>query len=215
MAINVINNTKSVANQFLLELRDKSIQLDRAKFKNNLKRLGFVMAYEISKTMTYQTHDVETSLGQASIEVIIDSPVLIGVMRAAMPFLQGINEVFDQSDVGFIGAYRDETTDNLSIKLDYSAIPEITGRNVILADPMLATGKSMVDVVNKLIFNNEPKNLHLVSAVAAPEGIDYISKNLTTDYTIWTGAIDEGLNDKSYIVPGLGDAGDLSFGPKV
>lgn len=215
LIVNIINETPSIANHFLMEMRDVHIQRDRAKFRNNLKKLGMIMAYEMSKSFDYQTRTVQTPLDKADIKVVDESPVLIGILRAAMPFVEGINDVFDQSDVGFVGAYRNEKVDGIDIKLDYVAVPDITDKNIIIADPMLATGKSVVDVVNRLTENKKPKHLYLVSAVAAPEGIDYISKNLKIEYTMWTGAVDVRLNDKSYIVPGLGDAGDLSFGSKV
>lgn len=215
MVVNIINETPSIANQFLLEMRDEQIQQDRAKFRNNLKKLGMIMAYEMSKSFEYKPKSVTTPLAKTTIEVVDDPPVLIGILRAAMPFLQGINDFFDQADVGFVGAFRKEGNEEIDIQLDYVATPDLTGKNVIIVDPMLATGKSMVDVVNQLTLNNKLKHLYLATAVAAPEGIEYISKNLSEDCTLWTGAVDERLNDKSYIVPGLGDAGDLSFGPKV
>jgi len=215
LVVNLINKEPSVANQFLLEMRDVELQQDRAKFRNNLKKLGMVMAYEISKTLTYQERVIDTPLAKAKLMVIENPPVLIGILRAAMPFVNGINEIFDQSDVGFIGAYRNENADEISITMDYMAVPDVNGKDVIIADPMLATGKSVVDAVNRLVDKARPDHLYLASAVAAPEGIEYISKNLKTDCTLWVGALDERLNEKSYIVPGLGDAGDLSFGPKV
>ncbi|MEL7003207.1 MAG: uracil phosphoribosyltransferase [Bacteroidota bacterium] len=215
MVVNVINKEASVVNQFLLEMRDVQLQKDRARFRNNLRKLGMVMAYEISKTLSYREEIVNTPLAQTKLMVPKNPPVLIGILRAALPFVNGISEIFDQSDVGFIGAYRNENGDEISIAMEYMAVPDLDDKDVILADPMLATGKSVVDAVNGLLEKAKPRHLYLLSAVAAPEGIEYISKNLTTDCTLWVGSLDEKLNDKSYIVPGLGDAGDLSFGSKV
>lgn len=196
-------------------MREVGLQQDRAKFRNNLKKLGMIMAYEMSKSFDYEERSIDTPLSRATVMVMKDSPVLIGILRAAMPFVQGINEIFEQSDVGFVGTYRKENTDEVSVETDYIAVPDITGRNVIIADPMLATGKSFVDVINRLLENKKPNKVDLVCAVAAPEGIEYLSKNLRRKITLWTGALDDKLNDKFYIVPGLGDAGDLSFGTKV
>lgn len=212
--VNVLDKTASVANHFLFELRDKDIQKDRAKFRKNLKKLGQVMAYELSKQLTYINKEVETPLASSSIQLVNKPPVLVTIMRAAMPFFDGFLDFFDQADVAFIGAYRAEGED-ISINLDYLASPTIEGRTLIIIDPMLATGKSLVKAFNQLITNGLPSSVHFVNAVAAPEGIDYIAGHLKVKYTIWTASIDQGLNDQSYIVPGLGDAGDLCYGQKL
>lgn len=173
------------------------------------------MAYEVSKSLTYEKRNVTTPLADLEIDVIKSQPVLISIMRASMPFVEGFLEVFDQADVGFIGAYRREGADEVAVDLDYMASPSLKDRVAILVDPMLATGKSIIKSLDHLKSNGMPAHVHIVSAVAAPEGIDYISKSLKTDFTIWTGALDKKLNNNSYIVPGLGDAGDLCFGPKL
>lgn len=211
----VLNHENTVGNQFLLELRDASLQRDRARFRKNLERLGEIMAYELSKKLTYTTKEAVTPLGKKAINVIADQPVMITILRAGLPFFQGLLNFFDQADCGFIGAFRKEDKDHLTIKLDYAATPSLTDRMVILIDPMLATGRSIVDSVNVILKNEKPSYLHIVSLVAAPEGIEYLKKNLTLPYSLWTCAVDEKLNHQFYIVPGLGDAGDLSFGEKL
>lgn len=173
------------------------------------------MAYEVSKSMAYKSVQVTTPLSGTQIDLMNAQPVLITILRASLPFYDGFLEVFDNADSGFIGEYRKEGTQEVDIKLDYMAVPNIDGRNVLFVDPMLATGKSLIKAVDHLRTKGEPRYMHFVSAVAAPEGIDYISKKIEKDFTIWTAAMDERLNDSAYIVPGLGDAGDLCYGPKL
>lgn len=213
--VNILNHTHSIANHFLFEMRHKDIQKDRGKFRNNLKRLGIVMAYEVSKMLTYQKSRVSTPLADLDVELLTEQPVIISILRASMPFMEGFMEVFDQADAGFIGAYRREGVDEVDVNLEYLASPSLEGRNVVVVDPMLATGKSVIKSLEHLMSHGSPSHIHIVAAVAAPEGIDYISKSLKTKFTIWTGALDEKLNSKAYIIPGLGDAGDLCFGPKL
>ncbi len=212
--LKILDKTASVANHFLYELRHKDIQKDRAKFRNNLKKLGQVMAYELSKELEFKEKEVTTSLSSATIKLVHDSPVLVTIMRAAMPFFEGVLDYFDQSDVAFIGEYRTEGKE-ISVSLDYLAAPSLKGRTLIIIDPMLATGKSLVKAYNQLITNGLPASVHFVTAVAAPEGIEYIAVHLKSEYTIWTASVDAGLNEQSYIVPGLGDAGDLCYGEKL
>jgi len=211
----ILNKTHSVANSFLAELRDESIQIDRLRFRENLKRLGILLAYEISKDLSFKPRVVKTSLSETTTAVIADDLVIISILRAAIPFSEGFVSVFDHAEVGFIGAARKEGGEEVEIALDYTAAPDITNKTVIIVDPMLATGKSLVKSMEKLRTNGTPKNVHLASVIAAPEGIEFINKNLDLDFKIWTCALDERLNEMSYIVPGLGDAGDLAFGPKL
>ncbi|QSE97550.1 uracil phosphoribosyltransferase [Fulvivirga lutea] len=211
----VINEKASIANHFLYELRHKGIQKDRAKFRLNLKKLGQIMGYEVSKSLKYSTQQVETPLATANVELLSEQPVLVTILRASIPFFNGFLDYFEQSDVAFIGEYRQEGTSEVSVKLDYVAAPKIKGRPLIIIDPMLATGKSLIKAFNQLSVNGLPSSVHFVSAVAAPEGINYIADHLSIDYTIWTASLDEKLNEHSFIVPGLGDAGDLSFGEKL
>lgn len=211
--IKILDHQASIANHFLYEMRHKDIQKDRSKFRHNLKKLGQVMAYELSKSLSYKTESIETPLASIDIKVLVKEPVIVAILRASMPFFDGFMDFYDQADAAFIGAYREEGED-ISIKLDYLAAPDLEGRTLIIVDPMLATGKSLIAAYNQLINKGLPSEIHFVSAVAAPEGIDYIAAHLKGNYTIWTASLDKKLNENSYIVPGLGDAGDLSFGVK-
>jgi uracil phosphoribosyltransferase len=213
-----LSDFDSIANQFLLSLRDKNIQTDRQRFRRNMQRLGSIMAYEISKTLTYRQTSVETPLGTARANVTKQDPVLITILRAGLPFFSGFQDFFDQADAGFIGAYRVEEGGKVTIKLDYAATPVTEGREVILIDPMLATGRSVIDAVDLLFTKSRPQHIHLASMVAAPEGLKYVTENferMKVPNTTWSFAIDERLDERFYIVPGLGDAGDLSFGNRI
>jgi uracil phosphoribosyltransferase len=210
-----LSDTNSIANHFIAELRDISCQNDRMRFRNNLERLGEVMAYEISKQLSYEEHHIQTPLGTSKTELLKNHPVIVTIMRAGLPFYNGFVNFFDKSDSGFIGAYRVEGKDEVEISTDYLAVGDLTNKVLLLVDPMLATGKSLVNTLQKLMKFGEPSSIHLVSAIAAPEGINYINENFDRTHTIWTGTVDEKLDENSYIVPGLGDAGDLSFGPKL
>jgi uracil phosphoribosyltransferase len=213
-----LSDHNSVVSQFLLELRDKSIQQDRARFRRNVARIGHILAYEISKSFHYRNVTVETPVASTTISVPDTHPLLITIMRAGLPFMQGFLEIFDHADAGFIGACRDEESDEgVKIKMDYAATPSINGRQVILADPMLATGKSVVQTLEFILNKEIPQGIHVASVIAAPEGIKYVldfGKKLPCHLRVWTAAIDQRLNEKFYIIPGLGDAGDLCFGNK-
>ncbi len=211
----VLNNQHSIANQFLSELRDKTVQHDRERFRNNMQRLGELMAYEISKKLRYAGRTVQTPLGESRILVPDQQPVLITVLRAGLPYFTGFQRYFTSSDCGFIGAARKENSEEITIQLDYLAAPALDGRLVILVDPMLATGKSFVKAVQALGAHGTPAHIHVAALVAAPEGVSYIEEKVKSPHTIWTWALDEKLNAQSYIVPGLGDAGDLCYGEKV
>jgi uracil phosphoribosyltransferase len=210
-----LDRQDSIANQFLLELRDVSIQQDRLRFRNNMERLGEIMAYEVSKKLVYKGKEVVTPLGKLPINVLTEQPVLITILRAGIPFFQGFVNYFDRADCGFIGAYRKEDEKHLTIKLEYLATTSLLDKTVILIDPMLATGRSVMDTVNAMTRNGKPYHLHVVSLVAAPEGIKHLEENLSVPFSLWTCAVDEALNHQYYIVPGLGDAGDLSYGSKI
>jgi uracil phosphoribosyltransferase len=209
-----LGEKNSLANQFLLELRDKQIQQDRFRFRRNLERLGEIMAYEISKKLNYSSQQVHTPLG-SSVLSIPDPPILVTVMRAGLPYFNGFQNFFDGSDSGFIGAYRKEGEAEITINLDYVASPGLDGRVLILIDPMLATGRSLVRSMNELKRWGKPSHIHFATLVAAPEGIEFLKNEIKTNFSIWTYAVDEKLNHQFYIVPGLGDAGDLSFGEKI
>jgi uracil phosphoribosyltransferase len=213
--LHVLSDQNSIANEFLRELRDKKIQTDRLRFRTNLARLGAIMAYEISRVLAYQHSNVETPMGVKVISTLREHPILLTILRAGIPFFEGFQEVFDHSDSGFIGAYRQEGANDITIKLEYLATSDLNDLMVILIDPMLATGRSVIDVVNAVMRNGRPKHIHLASVIAAPEGIAYLKENLELPHTIWTFAVDQKLNDQFYIIPGLGDAGDLSYGEKI
>ena len=211
----VLSDQASVANHFLSELRDKTIQKDRMRFRQNMERLGEIMAYEISKKMSFESRRVETPLGRSSLQLLNEPPVLITILRAGVPFHQGFLNMFDHADCGFIGAYREEGKNDVAVTMEYMSIPSIDERAVILIDPMLATGRSVVDAHRRLLNNGTPAHLYIVSVVAAPEGIRLLKDNIAAPYSLWTCAVDEKLNSSFYIVPGLGDAGDLSYGAKL
>jgi len=212
----ILNQTNSIANNYLVELRDESMQRDRLRFRQNLERLGTLLAYEVSKDLAYTKTEVQTCLAQTTAETIADDVVIISILRAAIPFSNGFVNLFDRAEFGFIGAARQESTGNeVQVNLDYAAAPDLTGKTLIIADPMLATGKSLVKSIDRLLQNGIPKTIHLASVIAAPEGIAYLNENLRLDFKIWTCALDDRLNEQSYIIPGLGDAGDLAFGPKL
>ena len=217
-----LSDTDSIANQFLLSLRDKALQTDRQHFRRNMQRLGSIMAYEISKKLAYRQSSVETPLGSAQINVPKQDPVLVTILRAGLPFFTGFQDFYDQSDAGFIGAYRQEgsgiASGKVTIKLDYAATPVTEGREVILIDPMLATGQSAIEAIDLIFKRSRPHHIHLACMVAAPEGLKYVNENLermNVPNTIWSFAVDERLDERFYIVPGLGDAGDLSFGNRI
>lgn len=212
----VLNQQNTIASQFIAELRNVQTQHDRLRFRRNMERLGEILAYEISKSLDYQEVSVQTPLSNIKVAQLVDQPVLIGILRAALPFYQGFLNYFDQADSGFIGAYRKpEEAAEIEIDLLYKAAPSITGKDVILIDPMLATGKSILVSIKDLLKNGNPKMIHIAGVIAAPEGVQYLQQNIDVPFKIWLGALDQKLNDRSYIVPGLGDAGDLCFGDKL
>jgi uracil phosphoribosyltransferase len=211
----VLDHTSSVANQYLSELRNIDIQQDRLRFRKNLSRLGFLLGYEISKSLEFDSQTIVTPTSKSIVKLITDEIVIVTIMRAGLPFQEGFMEAFDHAEAGFIGAWRDEKGEDIEVKLNYMATGDLTNKTVLVVDPMLATGKSLVRTVDTLLGNGMPKQLHLATVITAPEGIDYLSNNLEIPYELWTCSVDENLDDKSYIVPGLGDAGDLSFGQKL
>lgn len=213
-----LSDHNSVVNKYLLELRDKSIQQDSMRFRNNLERTGEVLAYEISKTLDYTPVEITTPISRMNINSISEEPVLITILRAGLPFIQGFLNVFDGAQTGFIGAFREEGDASVSIRMNYLATPMLDGKTVIIADPMLATGSSLVKYLEVMFRNHQPSKLYLASVIAAPEGIEKVKvymKNHSIKWSLWTAAIDERLNEQFYIVPGLGDAGDLSYGKKL
>lgn len=213
----ILNEQNSVANHYLAEMRDVQQQHDRLRFRKNLERLGEIMAYEISKELPFSEQEVQTPLGKTGVQVLNQQPVLVTILRAGVPFYQGFCNIFDRADTGFIGAYRAPHTsaEDVTIAMEYVSVPPVEGRHVLLVDPMLASGKSMLKSLDSLLQYGQPAHVHLVSVIAAPEGVDFLKKNLKLAYSLWTCALDEKLNELAYIVPGLGDAGDLAYGPKL
>ncbi|GAB4006090.1 uracil phosphoribosyltransferase [Spirosoma migulaei] len=207
----------SLANQFIAELRDVSIQQDRLRFRRNLERLGELMAYEISKKLHYQNIDVQTPLGVSSTQVLRQQPVLATILRAGLPFHQGFANYFDQAENAFAGAYRGSSSsenEEFEIAMDYIVSPDLSGKVLILCDPMLATGRSLEKVYHALLRYGIPAQTHIAAVIASPEGVRYVQQQLPQCH-LWLGAVDDHLNEHFYIVPGLGDSGDLSFGAKV
>ncbi len=215
MNLIILGDQHSIANQILNEIRDKEKQQDRMRFRKNMERMGEMMAYEISKKLSYKECEVDSPLASLKSVMLKTQPVIITVLRAGLVYFQGFINYFDGADAGFIGAYRKEGGEEIKINLEYMATPDLTGRDVILVDPMLATGKSFIHSINALLKHGHPSHLHIAALIASPEGINYIQEHLKIPYTLWTFAVDEKLNDHFYIVPGLGDAGDLSFGDKL
>jgi uracil phosphoribosyltransferase len=211
----VLDEQPSVANTFLADLRDKRVQHDPLRFRKNLERLGEIMAYEISSTLKFRNETIQTPLGEKQTTVPDEQPVLISIMRAGLPYFQGFLNYFDKAESGFIGAYRKEDAEMLTIELGYVAAPSLDGKTLILIDPMLATGKSIIRSINALLSKGQPAQVHIACVVASPEGLQYLEENLKLPYMLWVGSVDEKLDSKNYIVPGLGDAGDLCYGDKL
>ena len=209
-----LGQQNTIANQFVADLRDVAVQTDRLRFRTNLERLGVIMAYEVSKTLAYQPQSVQTPLTITHTNLLRAQPILITILRAGLPYFQGFQNFFDAAPAGFIGAYRKEGAD-IKINLEYLATPNLTDQTVIHIDPMLATGKSIIRAVQELERHGKPAHIHVAALIATPEGIKFVQDNLKHSATIWTFAIDEKLDHRFYIVPGLGDAGDLSFGEKI
>lgn len=211
----ILNKENSIAHHFLAEMRKKGVQQDRMRFRKNLERVGELLAYEISKSLSYEVQEIATPLDTIQIPLIKHFPILISILRAGVPLHMGLLSFFDHADNGFIGAYRQHgDEEKFDITLQYFTYPDIKDRHIILIDPMLATGKTFVKAIENILQQGIPAMFHIVSAIAAPEGIQYLRQHCSTPFSIWIGALDEKLNNKAYIVPGLGDAGDLAFGPK-
>jgi uracil phosphoribosyltransferase len=211
-----LSNNHSIVNQFIGEIRDVEIQKDRLRFRRNMERIGEIFAYEISKTMEFTTREVTTPLGIADVPVLVEQPVVATILRAGLPVQHGIMNIFDQADAAFISAYRRHHKDGtFDIKLEYISSPSLDNRFLILCDPMVATGASLVKTYKALIERGVPQHIHIVSVLCSSQGVDFVRRNLPSNITIWTGAIDEELTAQAYIVPGLGDAGDLAFGVKL
>lgn len=211
----VLSEKNTVANQFLAELRNMEIQKDKMRFRRNMERIGEVLAYEISKTLNYELVEVETSLGVATHFLPAQRVVLATILRAGLPFHQGLLNYFDGADNAFVSAFRRQHKDGtFDIKLDYISTPDLTDAVLIVADPMLASGASMVLTVNELLRHGQPASIHIATVIASAAGLETVKRQLPKAH-VWMGALDEELTAKSYIVPGLGDAGDLAYGSKI
>ncbi|MBL7913854.1 MAG: uracil phosphoribosyltransferase [Bacteroidia bacterium] len=213
--VQILNQQNSIISRFIAEIRDASVQKDRMRFRRNLERIGEVAAYEISKKMAYESREVVTPLGIANVNLPKEEPVLATILRAGLPLHQGLLNYFDHADNAFISAYRKHHKDgSFDISLEYVSSPSLQNRLVILSDPMLATGQSMVMTYKAILEKGKPQHTHIVAALASTQGVEYVKKHLPLGITLWIGAVDEELTAQSYIVPGLGDAGDLAFGEK-
>jgi len=214
--IRILGQSNSLLNQFIAEIRDAEIQRDRMRFRNNLTRIGEIFAYEISQCLEYEQRDIITSLGIATIPVLKQYPVLATILRAGLPFHQGFLNFFDKSPNAFISTYRKSHKDgSFSMSVEYASKTHIDGKVLIICDTMIASGSSLVYTYKELLTRGVPGHVHIASILSSSEGLDFLRKSIPAkDLTIWVGAIDEELTAQLFLVPGLGDAGDLAFGEK-
>jgi uracil phosphoribosyltransferase len=211
-----LSEKHSLLSNWVAELRDVNVQNDRMRFRRNLERIGEVAAYEMSKAMATKTIPTTTPLGTHQSKVLVEQPVLATILRAGLPLHQGMLNYFDKADNAFISAYRKHHDDgSFEISIEYLSCPDLNNRVVIVSDPMLATGASLVETIKSITKNQTPKELHIVVAIASKKGIETVEAALGKEIPIWCGDIDDTLNDHSYIIPGLGDAGDLAYGTKM
>ena len=213
--MHILSNEVSLVNSWINELRNVEVQTDRMKFRRNMERIGEIAAFEISKKWDYKEVEITTPLDKIKVKEIAVQPVITTILRAGVPLFQGVLNYFDKADCGFVAAYRKhDMNDYFSIKQDYLTCPNIEGRPLIVADPMLATGASLIEALKDLLTHGKPSQIHIVAAIASRQGAEAI-RTAYPEAHIWIGAIDEELTSKGYITPGLGDAGDLSFGEKL
>ncbi len=216
MKVMNLGKQDTIFNHFISEIRDVNIQNDSMRFRKNIERIGQVFAYEISKVMEFQYKDITTPLGIAKEKLIIEKPVLATILRAGLPLHQGILNYFDGSDSAFISAYRKHKKGgNFEIKIEYMSAPDLNNKTLILCDPMIASGASMIMAMEAILKHGTPRHIHIVGVIASSEGVQYLKENSPVkNWTLWIGAEDAEMTSQSYIVPGLGDAGDLAFGKK-
>jgi len=213
--IHNLSNTNSILGNFLSEIRNIEVQNDSMRFRRNLERIAEVIGYELTKKMEFETISVSTPLGKAEVNVLKHQPVLATILRAGLGMHQGLLNYFDTAESAFVSAYRKHTTmEDFDIHVEYLASPDLTNKVVIISDPMLATGASMVTVYKALLKQGKPSKVYVVAAIASQDALDYVKKHFPETTEIWVGAVDEELTAQSYIVPGLGDAGDLAYGVK-
>jgi len=217
MNIHNLSKDNSVLNTFISEIRDVSVQKDRMRFRRNIERIGEILGYEMSKELNYKPKSIETPLGRAKMNLIKDEIILCSILRAGIPLHNGLLNYFDAAENAFISAYRHHIhkPERFEIVVEYLACPNLEGKTLVLADPMLATGQSMVATFEALKPFGTPKSIHLVCAIGSKTGVDYIENYFDNNVHLWIATVDENLNNQSYIVPGLGDAGDLAFGEKL
>ena len=217
MQIHYLSEGNSILNHFLGQIRNVNVHNDSMRFRRNIERIGEIMAYELSKELHYKSVEIQTPLGIKNTTEIKDQLVLCSVLRAGLPLHLGFLNYFDNAENGFVSAYRHHPNndDYFDILVQYQAIADINNKNLLLVDPMLATGQSIVSVFNKLMQKGTPKEIHIAVVIAAPEGIAHLEEHLPKNCHLWVASLDEKLNEHSYIVPGLGDAGDLAYGEKL
>ncbi|MDX6745352.1 uracil phosphoribosyltransferase [Polaribacter sp. PL03] len=217
MKIHNISENNSILNKFIAEIRDVTVQKDSLRFRRNIERIGEILSYELSKKLSYKAVDVATPLGIKSIDKVTNDIVLCSILRAGLPLHQGLLNYFDDAENAFISAYRHHPNNDaeFEIVVEYFAAPSVENKTLLLADPMLATGQSLVSVYEAIKKQGIPKEIHLVVVIASKEGIKFIEDKFPENTHLWITAIDDNLNDKGYIIPGLGDAGDLAFGSKL
>jgi len=215
MHLHNLSSENSIVNEIIRELRDTDIQQDRYRFRKNIERYGSIAAYELSKLLDYKDATTKTPLGKAPTKKLTEQPVIATVLRAGIPLQNGVTQLFNQADLAYISAYRHHLSETeFKIVVEYMACPSLDGRVLILTDPMLATGKSLVMTYEQFLKQGEPSAVHLVSVIGSQPGVDYVTQHIPNAH-LWIGCIDDELNEQGYIVPGLGDAGDLSFGEKT
>jgi uracil phosphoribosyltransferase len=214
--IHKLSHNQSLFNQLIAEIRDVEVQADSMRFRRNLERMGEIFAYEISKVLEYEEKPVTTPLGVARCPVLKEQPVLATILRAGLPLHQGLLNYFDGAENTFISAYRKhhDGKDSFEVEIEYLSSPSVEGKTVILCDPMLATGSSMVLAYKALLERGKPRHTHVVAVIASTEGVAFVKENLPQNITLWLGVVDSEMTPKKYIVPGLGDAGDLAYGTK-
>lgn len=217
MHVHNLSSNNSILNSFLAEIRSSDIQKDSMRFRRNIERIGEILGYEMSKSLTYEEQILETPLAKTTISLASNNIVLCSILRAGVPLHNGLLNYFDAAENAFVSAYRQhkEGSETFEIIVDYLACPSLKNKTLVLADPMLATGQSLIATLEALKPFGMPKEIHLITVIGAKKGIDYVSKNVPKNTQLWIAAIDDELNNKGYIIPGLGDAGDLAFGKKL
>lgn len=216
MIVNILDSKNSVLNKFIAELRDAEIQKNAMRFRKNIEHVGEILAYELSQSLEFENHEITTPLGVKEIPLPQKNMVLCSILRAGLPLHNGLLNYFDEAENGFISAYRKHLNETeFEIVVEYFASPNLDGKILILADPMLATGRSICSVYEGLKKHGTPKEIHLACVIGSTEGIEYVKKFFPKNTKLWIATVDEKLNENGYIVPGLGDAGDLAFGYKL